>query len=107
MEFVDHELSQRRFKSECSAAYLAAIRGFVLEHIVQKLGEVRRSRGMFDAMEREAEWDADTDLSMGASDADKAIVDNKSKVTEDQLKTFLNICWTKYVKAKIEPGMRR
>ena len=36
--------------------------------------------------------------------ADKAIVDNKSKVTEDQLRTFLDICWTKYVKAKIEPG---
>lgn len=26
------------------------------------------------------------------------------KVTEDQLLTFLNVCWTKYVKAKIEPG---
>lgn len=26
------------------------------------------------------------------------------KVTEDQLCTFLDICWTKYVKAKIEPG---
>jgi len=38
------------------------------------------------------------------SDADKAIVDNKAKVTEEQLVTFLNICWTKYVKAKIEPG---
>jgi hypothetical protein len=38
-------------------------------------------------------------------DADKAIVDNKSKVTEDQLRTFLDICWTKYVKAKIEPGI--
>ena len=38
------------------------------------------------------------------SAADKAIVDNKSKVTEDQLRTFLDVCWTKYVKAKIEPG---
>ena len=37
-------------------------------------------------------------------EADKAIVDNKAKVTEDQLSVFLNICWTKYVKAKIEPG---
>jgi hypothetical protein len=36
--------------------------------------------------------------------ADKAIVDNKSKVTDQQLKTFLDICWKKYVKAKIEPG---
>ena len=37
-------------------------------------------------------------------EADKAIVDNKAKATEDQLSVFLNICWTKYVKAKIEPG---
>lgn len=36
--------------------------------------------------------------------SDKAIVDNKAKVTEDQLSVFLNTCWTKYVKAKIEPG---
>lgn len=36
--------------------------------------------------------------------ADKAIVDNKSKVTESQLKTFLQLCWVKYVKARIEPG---
>lgn len=36
--------------------------------------------------------------------AEKAIVDNKAKVTEDQLLSFLNICWTKYVRAKIEPG---
>jgi DNA-directed RNA polymerase III subunit RPC1 len=77
---------------------------------------------MFEALERSEEWDEDTDLSMGATgnrsyllnttplrlpyhlDADKAIVDNKAKVTEDQLSVFLNICWTKYVKAKIEPG---
>lgn len=36
--------------------------------------------------------------------ADKAIVDNRAKVTEGQLSVFLNTCWTKYVKAKIEPG---
>ena len=38
-------------------------------------------------------------------DADKAVVDNKLKVTEDQLRAFIEICWTKYVKAKIEPGI--
>lgn len=37
-------------------------------------------------------------------ESDKAIVDNKAKVTKEQLLVFLNICWTKYVKAKIEPG---
>ncbi|KAH9950127.1 beta and beta-prime subunits of DNA dependent RNA-polymerase [Amylocystis lapponica] len=104
MELVDRELSKRKFTTECTAAYLATIRGFVSEHIAHKLAEVRKNHGMFDALERDDEWDADTDLSMGASDADKITVDNKSKVTEDQLRAFLEICWTKYVKAKIEPG---
>lgn len=38
------------------------------------------------------------------ADADKAAVENASKVTEAQLRNFLNICWEKYVKARIEPG---
>lgn len=37
--------------------------------------------------------------------ADVAAVENASKVTEAQLLQFLEICWVKYVKAKIEPGM--
>ncbi|ETW84605.1 hypothetical protein HETIRDRAFT_473329 [Heterobasidion irregulare TC 32-1] len=104
LEIVNRELSQPRFVSECTAAYISTVRGFIQEHVAKRLAEVRESRGMFDALERDDEWDADTDLSMGASAADKAIVDNKAKVTEDQLLAFLNICWTKYVKAKIEPG---
>jgi len=36
--------------------------------------------------------------------ADKAIVNNTSKVTEVQLRTFLELCWVKYVKARIEPS---
>jgi len=38
-------------------------------------------------------------------DADKVIVDNKCKVTEIQLRTFMELCWVKYVKARIEPGL--
>ncbi|KAI0751657.1 beta and beta-prime subunits of DNA dependent RNA-polymerase [Daedaleopsis nitida] len=104
LEFVDRTLASRKFTSECTAAYLATIRKFISENIAQRLADVRKRHGMFDALEREDEWDADTDLSMGASYADKAAVDNKIKVTEAQLRFFLDICWTKYVKAKIEPG---
>lgn len=39
-----------------------------------------------------------------SAEADKAIVNNKSKVTQAQLETFLEICWEKYVRARIEPG---
>ncbi|EIM85461.1 beta and beta-prime subunits of DNA dependent RNA-polymerase [Stereum hirsutum FP-91666 SS1] len=104
LEITDRELAKQRFTVECSAAYIATIRSFVLENVATRLADARQSRGMFDALYREAEWDEETDLSMGATAAEKAIVDNKAKVTEDQLLSFLNICWTKYVRAKIEPG---
>ncbi|KIJ31499.1 hypothetical protein M422DRAFT_266744 [Sphaerobolus stellatus SS14] len=39
-----------------------------------------------------------------SEDAQIAAVDNAAKVTEDRLMRFLQICWVKYVKAKIEPG---
>ena len=67
LEFVDRELATRKYTSECTAAYLATIRSFISENLAQKLGEVRKRHGMFEALEREDEWDADTDLSLGAS----------------------------------------
>jgi len=38
------------------------------------------------------------------TEAEIAIVENKTKVTEIQLRAFLHVCWVKYVKARIEPG---
>lgn len=67
LEIVDHELSTKKFVSECPAAYMATIRGFIVDRIVHKMADVRKSQGMFEALEREDEWDEDTDLSMGAS----------------------------------------
>jgi DNA-directed RNA polymerase III subunit RPC1 len=67
LEILDRELRIKRYASECTPAYLAAIRTFVTDQIANQLGEVRRSYGMFDALTRDEEWDADTDLSMGAS----------------------------------------
>ena len=37
-------------------------------------------------------------------DAQKVIVDNKAKVTEAQVRRFLDISLVKYIRAKIEPG---
>jgi DNA-directed RNA polymerase III subunit RPC1 len=67
IEIVDRELATKRFTSECTAAYLATIRGFTTDQIAQKMSEVRTTRGMFDALEREVDWYEDTDLTMGAS----------------------------------------
>jgi DNA-directed RNA polymerase III subunit RPC1 len=78
LEIVEHELTTKRFTSECDAAYLMAIRSFITEHVVHRLAATRRSRGMFDALERQAEWDADTDLSLSASGTTSAALPGHS-----------------------------
>jgi DNA-directed RNA polymerase III subunit RPC1 len=67
MESVDRELSKKKFTTECTPAYLATLRGFIAENIAQRLAAIRKSHGMFEAIDREEEWDENTDLSMGAS----------------------------------------
>jgi DNA-directed RNA polymerase III subunit RPC1 len=67
LEIVDRELSLPRFVTECTPAYISTIRTFLNEHVVHRLAIVRKSRGMFEALERNEEWDEDTDLSMGAT----------------------------------------
>ncbi|KAK7467362.1 DNA-directed RNA polymerase III subunit C1 (rpo31) [Stygiomarasmius scandens] len=104
LELVDKELGTHRYTTECTSAYLSLIRSFIVEHAVNRLAKVRKQHGMYDALERSDDWDVDTDLSFGASEADKVAVDNKVKVTEAQLRKFLELCWSKYVKARIEPG---
>ncbi|KLO17495.1 beta and beta-prime subunits of DNA dependent RNA-polymerase [Schizopora paradoxa] len=104
MELTDKEFSSPKFISECSETYLTTVRKFVLETIATPMAEEREFYKMFGAREREDEWDEETDFSMGASDAEKMAVDNKLKVTEEQLRIFLEICRVKYLKAKIEPG---
>ncbi|KAJ3513331.1 hypothetical protein NLJ89_g3010 [Agrocybe chaxingu] len=104
MEIADRELATPRFKSECTPAYLDTIRKFIFDHLAHKMADARLKRGMFEALEHESEWDEYTDLSLGATAADTLVVENQSKVTEDQLRKYLDLCWTKYVKARIEPG---
>jgi DNA-directed RNA polymerase III subunit RPC1 len=78
LEIVEHELTTKRFTCECDAAYLMAIRSFITGHVVHRLAAMRRSRGMFDALERQAEWDADTDLSLSASGTMSAVLPGRS-----------------------------
>lgn len=67
LEIVDKEFATSRYESECPAAYLAIIRGFLAEKVVERMADIRKTHRMFEALERNDEWDEDTDLSMGAS----------------------------------------
>ncbi|KAF8628167.1 hypothetical protein AX17_006037 [Amanita inopinata Kibby_2008] len=104
LEYIDQELHTQRFAKGCSQAYRDAVRDFIAQRIVNKLAEIRKKRSMFEALERSNEWDAGADLSLGATASDKDFVYNKAKVTKNQVQMFLELCWVKYVKARIEPG---
>jgi DNA-directed RNA polymerase III subunit RPC1 len=67
LEITDKELTMPRFTTECTQTYLYSVRDFIHDHVACKIAENRKSRGMFEALEREHDWDADTDLSMGTT----------------------------------------
>ncbi|KAJ7638316.1 hypothetical protein FB45DRAFT_902502 [Roridomyces roridus] len=102
LDIVDRELATKKFTSECTAAYLATIRGYTTERIAHRQAEVRSRWGMYEALEKEDSWDDHTDLTLGATGL--RLWTTKARCTESQLKTFLELCWVKYVKARIEPG---
>ncbi|KAL5530725.1 RPO31 [Sanghuangporus sanghuang] len=104
VQLVDDELASKKFMAVCSESYISMLRKFIFDTAVAPLAEHRRRHGMYDALQKEEEWDDDTDLNMGASDVDIKLVDNLLKVTSSQLHAFLSLCRTKYLKAKIEPG---
>lgn len=67
MEKVDAELSSKKFISECAPAYVASVRAFLHDKVADRMQRLRKQHGMFEAAERQEEWDELTDLTMGAS----------------------------------------
>lgn len=67
LELTDQTLATPRFVNEFTQTYLDILRDFIHNNVARNIAEHRQSRGMFEALERDTEWDADTDLSMGAT----------------------------------------
>ncbi|WFD31819.1 DNA-directed RNA polymerase [Malassezia sp. CBS 17886] len=101
---VDAALAADRFQRVFTAKSLEQVREFCRVQIAQHVADTRAAYGMYPALERDGDWDSDTDLSLGADRAQEAIVSNKARVTEHMLREFLELCWHKYMRAKIEPG---
>ena len=66
-DLMNDELRSKKFVAVCSEQYISVLRKFIHERAVSALAEERRRHGMFDALEKDDEWDAETDLNMGAS----------------------------------------
>jgi len=104
IELVHRELDAPRFQRVCTAKYIEQVRAFCHDELAAHVARMREAYGMYPALERDGDWDADTDLSLGADAAQQSIVANKARITEAILCEFLQQCWEKYMRAKIEPG---
>jgi DNA-directed RNA polymerase III subunit RPC1 len=102
-EMVAAELASPRWIKETTEKYRDQVQEFMTA-IVDKAAAIREAHGLYPALEREDEWDEDTDLTMGASIAALAIVDNQTKVKRVAVTEFLDTCYVKYMRAKVEPG---
>ncbi|EGG02301.1 uncharacterized protein MELLADRAFT_91367 [Melampsora larici-populina 98AG31] len=89
--------SKPRFAKACTTQFTDSVLNFITNSVAKQAATYRASYGMYD-------WDEETDLSAGVTDASEKIVANKTQVTLKQIDTFLDYCWVKYVKAKLEPG---
>ncbi|KAH8918847.1 DNA-directed RNA polymerase III subunit C1 [Atractiella rhizophila] len=102
LDILDDQLSQQRFTASCTIAFIDSIRQFIKKTVVDKAVSYRQAYGMSAGLIRDEVADdaKENDLEVGA----RKIVDNKTKVTSMHIRKFLDLCWYKYIKCKIEPG---
>ena len=118
-DLVKATLTSARFVNTCPEAFLEKLTEFIEESIVIPAAVFRKYYGHHAASKPLKPRDdpyfnadgqslfavtlATADVSRNAEDQ-RAIVNNKTKVTKAQIDEFLNLCWTKYSRAKVEPG---
>ncbi|KAF0416431.1 beta and beta-prime subunits of DNA dependent RNA-polymerase [Gigaspora margarita] len=103
-EITDAVLDSDEFRKSCTQAYMDSLQKFIRQELIEKLVALRDFYGLIRADERLSGEYSDIDPNFIGPASVKAVVDHKLKITEDQLRKFLNICLQKFVKAMIEPG---
>ncbi|KAK4700233.1 DNA-directed RNA polymerase III subunit RPC1, partial [Phenoliferia sp. Uapishka_3] len=89
------------FVNACSVRFLDEVRDFLDTTVIQPAAKYREAYGMPAALEA---LGPDVERNGLATMEQEAVVNNKTKVSEAQIRSFLQLCWTKFVKAKVEPG---
>lgn len=101
LDIAAQELGRERFARQCHPDFVKKVLGFLDKSVIEPARTYRAYYGLSPADSRST-WNAAGDTK--CPPANVAVVDNKTKVTKPQLLHFLNLCWSKYVRAKIEPG---
>ncbi|CDS14109.1 Putative DNA-directed RNA polymerase [Lichtheimia ramosa] len=104
LQIAETEMDRPIWKNNCTPAFIEMTRKFVTEKIARKLAGIRKTHGMLPGLAVPDEDFMDIDIDEDVPDATKAVVRNLFIITENQLYRYLEVCLSKYLKAKIEPG---
>ncbi|KAJ3093173.1 hypothetical protein HK102_003581 [Quaeritorhiza haematococci] len=122
---VDRETSAPNWKKVCSEQFMASIKKFIKDELMEKIAKARHDRGLSPELEDPGRDVSDEDADgkeshryieaahvieflylkllrvFWNSDSGKHV---KIQLTKKQLDEFLRVCFSKYAKSKIEPG---
>ncbi|CAD6583201.1 MAG: hypothetical protein CYPHOPRED_002256 [Cyphobasidiales sp. Tagirdzhanova-0007] len=101
-QITEQQLGRERFTRQCQDHFIRQVLHFISDKIVEPAKRLRKFYGLrADGLQKKKSEKAEDNE---PDHATLAVVDNKTRVTKKQLKKFLDLCWSKYVRAKIEPG---
>ncbi|CAO3643339.1 unnamed protein product [Cunninghamella echinulata] len=101
---TEKELATSLWSENCMPSFIEITRKFVSEKISGTLAKIRKSYGLLPGLSVPHEDYMDMDIDEDVSDEMKKAIRNIFIITERQLRGYLSICISKYLKAKIEPG---
>ncbi|KAL0083699.1 hypothetical protein J3Q64DRAFT_1748787 [Phycomyces blakesleeanus] len=104
IKLAEDVTSQDVWTTNCMQSFIDMVLTFINDKVAGKLANLRKKHGMLPGLSIPDEDYMDMDIDEDVPEATKHALRNMCVVTERQLRDYLGVCLSKYLKAKIEPG---
>lgn len=101
---AEKETQRDIWKKNAMQSFIDMVLKFVKDKMAGNLASIRRAHGLQSGLAMPDEDYMDMDIDEDEDEVVKHVVRNLFVVTERQLREYLGVCISKYLKAKIEPG---
>ncbi|KAF7729475.1 hypothetical protein EC973_004455 [Apophysomyces ossiformis] len=104
MKITEEETERPIWKENCMQSFIDMVTKFVGDKVAGKLANIRKKHGLLPGLSIPDEDYMDMDIDEDVPEDTKRAIRNMFVITEKQLRSYLGVCLSKYLKAKIEPG---
>ncbi|KAI7872362.1 hypothetical protein BDF14DRAFT_1717191 [Spinellus fusiger] len=104
IRLTKEETSGPVWTQNCLQSFIDMVLNFIRDKVAGKLANLRKKHGMLSGFSIPHEDYMDMDIDEDVPEDAKHAVRNMFAITERQLRHYLSVCLSKYLKAKIEPG---